>query len=331
MAPPRPPRPVRAARFRSSSGRTAIQYYRYRSGVCGAGPNCNFRGVIRVGRGFDQVEVFLCGLTLMTGSQVDKVGRVSATVNKYNYDATTGDLEVGVSALFATQGQTYSYELTFVVLLTDASAANFSPVSTGCGGVDTCTISQQFVGAVPPNMHYIGLGTRNWDLGSNGPAVPINAVSGHISGLTLAGADVNVDYYGVFRDAAGGVQMFLEWGAAAIAFLPSEMAQNASPIFPQYTTVGTVSTRQAWIEHDVASVPITGLFNALEGLTFFYGAGQEHELWMIEASVSNVRVPPGSVNMAQSDWGIFLGTTFGDRINAFQYTFQESRAVGFLL
>jgi len=33
---------------------------------------------------------------------------------------------------------------------------------------------------------------------------------------------------------------------------------------------------------------------------------------------------------AASDWGIFLGTTFGDPVNTTPFTHQESRALGFL-
>jgi hypothetical protein len=305
-----------------------IAYFTYRARAVGG----SFRGFVRVPRGYPIAEVFICGFTIAARQSVDKLARVSVTVEKYQYDPVAGQLELGVAANLATaSGQPYWYEVTLVVVLTNPKVARFTDVNGSCGGAGQCTISRNLAGAIPPGMHYIGLGTRGWELGSNSGPVPLNALSGHIDSLTVGPTDVVVDYRGAFQNAAQSNQMFLEWAASVIAFTPAEMAQNTSPIFPQYTTAATVSTRQAWTNNDTAPMPIVGALNAFEGMTYLYGAGQENELWMLEASLRNVRIQPGSINNAQSDWAIFLGTTFGDRLNALQYSYQESRALGFLL
>jgi hypothetical protein len=305
-----------------------IAYFRYRSRAAGG----SFRGFVRVPRGYPIAEVFICGFTVAARQSVDKLARVSVTIEKYQYDPVAGLLELGVMADLATaSGQPYWHEVTLVVVLTNAKVARFTDVSGSCGGVGQCSISRSLAGTIPAGMHYIGLGTRSWELGSTAGPVRLNALSGHIDTLTVGPTDVVLDYRGAFQNAAQSNQMYLEWAASVIAFRPAEMAQNTSPIFPQYTTTATVSTRQALTNNDVAPVPIAGALNAFEGITYLYGAGQENELWIVEASLHNVRIQPGSINNAQSDWGIFIGTTFGDRQNALQYSYQESRALGFLL
>ncbi len=322
-------RPVRRRTFRSSSKKTVIVYFTYRSGST-PGP---FRGFVRVPRGYPDANVFICGLTLAARQQVDKLTRASVTVNKYRYDPTNGQLEVGVNAVLASaSGQANWHEVTFAVVLTDTSVAQFTHINGSCGGVGQCSIARNLAGAIPPGMHYIGLGTRSWELGSNDGPIPLNALSGHIDALTVGPTDVTLDYAGAFRNAAQRNRMYLEWAASVIAFTHSEMAQNTSPIFPQYTTgIGTVTTRQAWTNNDVAPTPIKGALSALEGMTYLYATGQEHELWIVEASLGNVRIQPSTTNNVQTDWGIFLGTTFGDRQNGLQYDYQESRVLGFLL
>jgi hypothetical protein len=104
--PPLPPHPI--GKFTSSSGRTVIQYFRYLSGPCGGGVNCNFRGAVHVPAGFDQVEVFLCGFSFRTDNHVAGVNRIATTVNRYNHDPATGALEVGVMAQLATDGKQWS-------------------------------------------------------------------------------------------------------------------------------------------------------------------------------------------------------------------------------
>ena len=109
--------------FRSTSGQTFIQYYTYTSSTCGTGSNCNFRGVIHPPAGYDQVEVFLTGFALETHTNADKVQRVSAQVHKHRHDRSTGELEVGVIGRLETEThQPYSYQISFVVLLTNAKA-----------------------------------------------------------------------------------------------------------------------------------------------------------------------------------------------------------------
>jgi hypothetical protein len=322
-------RPVRRRTFRSSSKKTVIVYFTYRSGSTLA----PFRGFVRVPRGYPDANVFICGLTLAARQQVDKLSRVSVTVNKYRYDPAQGQLEVGVNAdLGSASGQPNWHEVTFVVVLSDPSVARFTQINGSCGGVGQCSIARNLAGVIPPGMQYIGLGTRSWELGSNDGALPLNALSGHIDALAVGPTDVTLDYLGAFRNAAESNRMYLEWAASVIAFTTSEMAQNTSPIFPQYTTgVGSVTTRQAWTNNDVAPAPIKGALSAFEGVTYLYPTGQEHEVWIVEASLGNVRIQPNTTNNVRTDWGIFLGTTFGDRQNSLQYDYQESRVLGFLL
>jgi hypothetical protein len=121
-------------------------------------------------------------------------------------------------------------------------------------------------------MHFIGLGTRNWDLGSNAGPVPINTLAGHIGSWGITPPLVNLLYEGHLKDASGSTPMFFEWGAAVIPFDPTEMAQNASAIFPQYTVLGfNTSLAQAWTEHVVNPTgAIKGFLDAFEGVIYFY-------------------------------------------------------------
>jgi hypothetical protein len=173
--------PVQIAHFASSSGQTDVVYFTYQSGPCGGGVACHFRGTIAVPAGFQTAEVFLSGFRLQTANTSDLVRSVGATVHKYRYDQTTGDLEVGVTAWLWTQsGQQYSYLLTFTVLLTSPGMAQFTHISTGCSGVGECHIVQSLPAAVPAGMHYIGVATYNWHLGASSGPPPLHILSGHL-------------------------------------------------------------------------------------------------------------------------------------------------------
>lgn len=325
--------PTLISKFKSSSGRTIIEYYTYDSGTCGIG-NCNFRGSLHAPAGFDQVEVFLSGFSLETQSKVDKISHVQAQVQKFRYDKATGDLEVGVSAQLSTSsGQPYAYHVTFVVLLTDVTAAKFTHVGNGCRGQAQCHVTATLAGAVPTGMQYIGLGTRIFDLGSESGPLLINTLSAHIDSLTVTPPNVQLDYLCSLHDAAGVNAMYCEWDAAIIAFDPAEMAQNTSTIFPQYTFLATsTTTADRWTNHSqpAAGTAFTGFLDAFEGVTFFYPTGKENAIWMVDAFASNFQLSGTPPNEALTDYGIFLGTTFGDTANAQAYTYQESRAFGFL-
>ena len=60
--------------YQSSSGKTNIEYYGYDASPCGAGVSCDFRGVIKVPKGFEQVEVFLSGFRLEAAKQAEMDG-----------------------------------------------------------------------------------------------------------------------------------------------------------------------------------------------------------------------------------------------------------------
>lgn len=325
--------PTLSEEFRSSSGRTVIQYYTYDSGPCGTGSNCDFRDILKVPAGFDQVEVFLSGFKIQSATSTDKISRVASRVQKYRYDANTGDLELGVNAQLATDSaQPYSYQTTFAVILTDAGAAIFTQVGGGCRDIAKCNITGTYPGAVPPGMQFIGLGTRMFDLGSDSGPLAINTLSAHINSLNITSLpDVQLDFLCSLQDASGANVMFSEWDASIIAFDPAEMERNNSPMFPQFSFLGHgVSVRQDITNHvqTPTATPITGFLDAFEGLSLFYAAGQEHDIWMIESSALNFSINPP--NTAITKYGIFLGTRFGDTQNAQTYSFQESRAVGLL-
>jgi hypothetical protein len=325
-------RPTQQKLFRSSSGRTALLYFRYGSGACGGSRPCNFRGSIKTLPGFDQVEVFLRGFTIETASSAAPLGRISAQVQKHRYDATTGRLEMSVDAQLGGGGQGHSFEVSFVVVLTDSTVAKFTSLGNGCNGVDRCTVSPGLGNAVPAGMQYIGLGTSTWDLGYNRGAFPVHAVSGHVdSPIVINPPGVAFDYVAALQDAQGGRSMFMEWGGRVIAFEPSEMTQSPNPLFPQHTFIGTTTGARQTLEGGLpAPGPIQGVLDAFDGLSLFYrDPAVEHDVWRVEASAKTpVVTPPSSVNI---ELGIHLGTTFGDRTAAEPHAFQVSRAFGYLL
>ena len=306
-------------------------YFSYKSGPCGGNVACNFRGIIPVPAGFDTVEVFLSGFRLQTATMSDMVSSVGATVQKYRYNVTTGDLEVGVTSWLRTQsGQQYSYLLTFAVLLTNPGVAHLTPISTGCSGLGECHIVRSLPTAVPAGMHYIGLATSNWHLGASSGAIPLHVLSGHLDNLTLIGPAVNVDYRCAMHDTQLNTKMYCEWGAKVLAFDSSEMAQNGSLLFPQYTVIGfNTPSRHSWIEHapNPSGNPLPGFFDALEGLSLVYAGTSQHPVWWIEGSATGFSVA-GSTALTR--YGIFLGTQFGNSTTAAPYGYQMSRAFGFL-
>lgn len=325
--------PTRIQRFKSSSGRTIIEYYAYSSGPCGGPTSCNFRGFITVPAGFPEAEVFLSGVRLEAGVQADRVSQIAATVNRFRYDSATGALEVGVTASLVTQSrQAFSYVATFVVILTQPGVASYSPISTGCAGVASCRITRSLPAAVPAGMTYIGLATQNWNLGAAGD-IPLNAVSGHLDGIQINPPSVDVEYLCVMQDARARNRMFCEWGAKVIAFDPAEMEPHGSPIFPQYTFVGmNTPNRHAWVNHSPSPshTPIAGFLDAFEGLSLWYGAGIQNPIWLVDSSAGNFAISVTAPDTALTEYGIFLGTAFGNQVSAAHYSFQGSRAFGFL-
>jgi hypothetical protein len=333
IPPPASP-PALKSTFQSTSGRTIIKYYSYDSGTCGTGAACGFRGLIDAPRGFAQAEVFLSGFVLEGQVKTDTLEHASAQVQKFRYDAASGEFEVGVSGQLSTGSrQPYAYSVTFAAIFTDATAAKFTRVGNGCTGVGRCNVVRAYPGAVPPNMQYIGLGSRLFDLGSNSGPVLVNVLSAHIDSITVNPPNVNLDYLCSLQNASGTNRMFCEWDASIIAFDPAEMDRNNSTLFPQSTFLvnGTsVAQRYSGQAQTPMGATIRGSFDALEGVTFLYGSGQEHAIWLVESSASNVRISGSPASTATTDYGIFLGTTFGDRTNASVYGLQESRSLGLL-
>ena len=331
--------PVQTQKFKSSSGKTQIEYYAYKSGQCGAGLSCDFQGSIHVARGYEQAEVFLSGFELEAATQADAVSQVTVSVSKKRYIASTGELNLSVIAVLRTRsGQNYSYRVSFVVILTAGNVAYFSPVSTGCSGVASCRIVRSFPSAIPRRMHYIGIATHNWSVGSlSGPLV-LNTLSAHQDGLTVQPPSVHIEYLCAMWDKTQNKRMFCEWGAKVIAFDPAEMEQNGSSIFPQYTFAswGT-NVRHYWTNHSASPsrTRIAGFLDAFEGLTltyqtFPYMPNVQYPVWLIESSAGNFQVSGNAPDTALTDYGIFLGSNFGNYTTAQKFAFQESRAFGFL-
>jgi hypothetical protein len=336
---PMPPTPLTAPPtvaqdFRSTSDQTFIQYYTYTSGTCGASTSCNFRGLIHPPVGYDQAEVFLTGFTLETQNSTDKIERISAEVQKYRYEPATGEMEVGVNGRLETKTrQPYSYQVTFVVLLTNA-AAKFTRVGNGCNGVAQCHVTATLPGAVPQGMHYIGLGTRIFDLGSTSGPIAVNAFSMHIDSINVQNLpNVQIDYLCALQDAMSNGDMFCEWDASVIAFDPAEMDRNNSNLFPQYTMVGTnvsVASQLNGQAQPFSGGSISGYFDAFEGLSLFYNQGQQNAIWLVDSSASGFQTTGSPPTAGRAQYGVFLGTNFGDKVNAQPYAFQLSRAVGLL-
>lgn len=331
--------PALTQHFQSTSGKTSIEHYSYDASPCGASGSCLFRGAIKVPKGFQQVEVFLSGFRLEAAKQADAVQQVSVTVNKYLYDAATGDLEMSVGATLRTKsGQDYALHVSFVVILTAENLARFTPINTGCAGALSCTITRSLPAAVPPGMQYIGLATQNWHIGSASGPLTLNTLSGHLDSLTVAPPAVNLGYLCVMQGGKRKNKMFCEWAAKVIAFDPAEMEPAVSPIPPAYTFLAwNVGTRVYWANHSQipSHRPIPGFLDAFEGLTltyqnFPYVPGVQNRIWLVESSADSFRVDPSSNDTAVTDYGIFLGTQFGNTTSTAPYAYQESRAFGFL-
>jgi hypothetical protein len=331
--------PVQTQQFLSASGRTYVAYYDYDGGPCGAGVACDFRGVIHAKPGFEQAEVFLAGFRMETGLQADAVSQVSASAQRFRYDPATGDVEVGVGSTLRTRsGQSFSYHVTFVVILTAHGVAQFTTVSSGCAGVANCHIARTLAGAVPAGMRYIGLATSIWHFGSSSGPIVLNTLSGDVDSLTVSPPSVNLDYLCVLQAQRPKGRMFCEWSAKAIAFDPAEMTPNGSPIFPQYTFLSWNTTARAqWVNQSgqPSHLPIAGFLDAFQGLTLTYqtfppSVPAQSPVWSIESSAGGFHVDPTFPDVAMTQYGIFFGTTFGNSTSAKAYAYQSSRAFGFL-
>jgi hypothetical protein len=324
--------PVLLQEFKSTSGKTVLQYYEY-SGSCPATSGCSFRDMIKTRPGFTLAEVFLTGFTLESKTSSGRLQSVAASVRKFTYDPVTGAMQVGVTGtLNLDPSQPFTYRTTFVVVLTDTLVARFTKLGNGCAGVASCHIVNAPPNAVPPGMQYIGFASRLFFLGSNSGPLQVHAIGALENTLSVTPPSVQVDYGCTLRDSLATNRMFCEWDAAVIAFAPTEMARNASPIFPQYTFLGTsTTTAKQWTEHGqpAGNVSFTGLLTAFEGAVFEFPAAQVNPVWKLQLSADSVRVVGTPPNDALADYGIFLGSVFGTN-QALGYLYQESRAVGFL-
>lgn len=334
--------PTLEKQFKSSTGRTVIEYYTYSVGPC-AGPSCSFEGVIMVPAGFDQAEVFLSGFKLEADAQSDAVSHVSVRAAKKRYESSTGELGLNVGAGLSTRsGQKYSYRISFVVVLTGSSVAKFTPAQGGCAGVGSCTIKKTLPSAIPTSMQYIGLATQTWFLGSRSGPLILNTLSAHRNGMTVQPPILDLEYLcsmqgKMIKRKERKNRMFCEWVAKVIAFDAAEMEQDGH--FPHNTLFSSgTNVRHFWTNNlsNPLHKPITGFFDAFEGLTLTYQSfgsstpGAHNLVWAIEASAENFRINPVAPDTALTDYGIGLGVQFGKYTPTEPYGYQLSRAFGFL-
>jgi hypothetical protein len=319
-----PPSPTLIGEFTSSSGRTILRYYNHR-------PSAVSRHAIPTPPGFEQVEVLLTGFTVATDSQEAPIRRVAAQARKVTYEVETGYLVVQVAAQIESDGQASSADVTFVVILTDADAARFTRIDTGCGGDSACHVSRRLRHAVPPGMEYIGLGVVGLGLGTaDGDAIPLNTIAAQRDTLWVDPPSLDLDYAFVLSDGAGANPMFCEWAAQVVAFDPREMTQGPTYLSNQYTFAGASVAEQRFVsETPMPPNAVTGFLDALDGFqfSFFQAPGEEHPIWRVEVSAATPILGPNGVI---SQYGVFLGTTFGDEKKTEPYMWQLSRAAGFL-
>ena len=306
-----PPIPTFVSRIESSSGLTALHYYRYTATE-------GFRGNVQAGANFDLVDVALVGYDLRTDHHAAPVQRAAVNVQMFRYDAPSGEVEVGVNPQLHTDGQGWTADVCFVVIATSSSVAHFTPIGGSGAGSGTAVIARRAFNAIPAGMEYVGLATQIWDLGSDAGAVPVNTLAAHHDGLTIAKPNCSVDYVGTFRDGHSTNQMFFEWQAVLLAFNPNEMTRVTTTLPNQYTWIGGGVTRQAFASHapsPPAGKPVTGFLDTDEGTVLQFGpafggpSGPEHPIWMIESSAQPPILGPAS---AITEYGTFIGTTFGD-------------------
>jgi hypothetical protein len=332
--------------FPSSSGQTLIQYYEYNSGLCtGAGGDCRFgRGIIHLPTGFDLVEVFLAGFQLETAAVADAVETVQVQVAKHRYDATTGDLELSVSAILMTASrQDYAYRVAFVVVLTDSNLALFTPIGGSCyGPAGECTINQEARDAIPTGAgwNYIGLASQTWHLSSQSGPVPLQTLSAEpILIAPPTPTAVEVEYRCAIHHAAKRNDMSCDWAAMIVAFDSGELeghvgslsSRYGGSLAPQYLFVdGLDPYRRVWTAASPSPLgsPITGFFDAFAGLSLAFDPTSEFPVWSIVNAAGNVQVVTSDT--ASTDYEVFLGTGFGEPFVSEPFAFQASRAFGFL-
>ena len=181
-------------------------------------------------------------------------------------------------------------------------------------------------------MQYIGVATNIWDVGvSSGPAIPVNGIAGDIAGLAVGAPSVWLQYLGALRNGAWTNSMFCEWQGVVISFDPAEISRFPTPNLPyQYTFLGQHQSARQVIAGS-ASVPpgvppFVGFLDAFQGFSLLFSQainGPESPVWMIESSAS---VPIIGPNGAFTQYGVFLGSQFGNTANTVpDYGFQISR------
>lgn len=283
-----PPRPT--AQFVSSSGRTAVQYFRYRSGIDGPP---SFRDTISVDPGYAVAHVFLTGFTARSAAGPGLVAGIAIDVHGYSYHQATGALEVGVGCTLATTTPGPSeYEVTFVVVLTDPTLATVTPFSSSGRGRVPLADRHAAVGAVPPGQELVGIAVQEWQVRTSPDpvVVPLHRLSGHATSVAAHAPDVDVVYEAAIADAATTNGMSAEWRAFVVAFDPVEIAPGGNPASANPTFFFSGQTearrwREWWSSRGRPS--ITGVLDMFQGAAFEVPPGEEYPVGVIEVSARN--------------------------------------------
>jgi len=129
--------------------------------------------------------------------------------------------------------------------------------------------------------------------------------------------------------------MYCEWAAKVIAFDPKEMEQMDHRYFLNTHFILGTNVRQFWTEHSKSPSlsPIAGFLDAFEGLTlpirhFLIRPVRQNLVWLIESSASKFNKNANAPDTALTDYGIFIGTEFGNYAKAQSTGYQESRHSG---
>jgi hypothetical protein len=182
-------------------------------------------------------------------------------------------------------------------------------------------------------MEYIGTGLHSFQIQSVSGPVLVNTISAHMTNLMVPSPDVHFDYTCEIQDVAAQNDMQCAMFGSVIAFDPRELEPNDSGSPPQLNYVFSgVSQAQTFTgaAKGVSAQPITGFLDALEGFKFFYAGGLEYPVWLMDASASNFNISATTPEESQTDYNVFLGTTFGDRLNAQSFEYRGDRLIGLL-
>jgi hypothetical protein len=178
------------------------------------------------------------------------------------------------------------------------------------------------------------VGTRMFDLRSQIGAINLNTLSAFLDDIDLTMApDVVLRYDFFFQDASKSNGMSAELDASVIAFDPSEMTRNDSPLWPQATVIGGIVSAPQIVNgalHADPPGPISCFLEALESLSFMYSGGTANGIWAVHAWPYDFGLTGVPYDASHVLYRMFLGTMFGNRLNTAPFSFQISTATGMM-